>query len=865
LLKETSAMKLCSETAVSTLCFVGLSVLLCRAQTFTTLTNFTGANGDSPQGTLVQGTDGNFYGTTAGGGVNGTGTVFKVTPGGALTTLYSFGPIGVDYENTDGIWPIGTLTRGTDANFYGTTKTGGSNEGCGTIFKVTSAGALTTLYNFASSATDGCTPEAGVIQGTDGNFYGTTNTGTTGPTIFKITPAGVLTTLYTFTNESAGSTGITTGLVQGSDGNLYGTTSTSLFRITTAGVFTMLSTGGFLDSTLVEGSDGNIYGVGDGFFFKVTPAGALTTLANFGQFASVLVRGNDGNFYGASSPSLFKITPSGSLTTLYTLGSSPTDGEDGVYGLVQGTDGNFYGTTEQGGTRGDGTFFRLQLSGTAPYTCTNSIPPIITSVDSASAYGAFPYFSSGSWLEIKGTNLADPADPRLTAATNPGQWTSADFNGSNAPTSLDGISATVNGKPAYIYYLSTGQLNVQAPEDTTTGNVAITVTNCNATSSPVMFQRRALAPGFLAPTNYTANGTQYMVATYQSDGAYVLNTATGAAFGLNSRPAKPGDGIIAYGIGFGDVTPSILPGVIAGASNSLVNPVTISFGTTKASVAYAGLAGGFVGLYEFYFTVPATLTSGDYQIEVTQNGSTVPQTLYLTVQSAIVTPTAQLKTLTLSATSVVSGGTVQGTVTLSAAAPTGGAVVALGSNSGTATVPASVTIPGGATSATFAITAGTVTSNQTATITASYGGVSAQASLLITGSVGPMLPPYTQISFTATFSTATETSTNNVADIVIVNNGPASVGLTFNGPQIYNISGQFQIATNGQTLTLQPTASDAIQFGPSFANYNITAGSIILNLSPQGMTVSGTVTGTFSLTTSFATVTGTITGTYSGS
>src|SRR3984957_6509765 len=266
--------------------------------------------------------------------------------------------------------------------------------------------------------------------------------------------------------------------------------------------------------------------------------------------------------------------------------------------------------------------------------CTNTAPPVITSVDSASGYGGYSYFGSGTWLEIKGSNLADSAYPRLTAATNPGQWTSADFTGSNAPTSLDGVSVSVNGKPAYVWYLSTGQLNVQAPEDTASGNVAITVTNCNATSSPIMFARRALAPGFLAPTNYTANGTQYMVATFQTGGAYVLNTATGAAFGLTSRPAKPGDEIILYGIGFGDVTPSILPGVIAGASNTLVNPVTISFGSTQAKTpAYQGLAGGFVGLYEFYVTVPTGLANGDYQINVSQNGTTVPQTMSLTVHN----------------------------------------------------------------------------------------------------------------------------------------------------------------------------------------------------------------------------------------
>jgi uncharacterized protein (TIGR03437 family) len=265
--------------------------------------------------------------------------------------------------------------------------------------------------------------------------------------------------------------------------------------------------------------------------------------------------------------------------------------------------------------------------------CTNTTTPVITSVDSASAYGAYSYFGSGSWLEIKGSNLADPAYPRLNAATNPGQWTSADFNGSNAPTSLDGVSVSINGKPAYVWYLSPGQLNVQAPEDATLGGVPITVTNCNATSSPMSFPRRALAPGFLAPSSFTANGTQYVAATFQADGTYVLSTALGATFGLSTRPAKPGDGIILYGIGFGDVTPSILPGVIVGAGNMLVNPVTISFGSTNASIAYQGLAGGFVGLYEFYITVPSGLANGDYQINVTQNGTTVPQTMSLTLHN----------------------------------------------------------------------------------------------------------------------------------------------------------------------------------------------------------------------------------------
>jgi uncharacterized protein (TIGR03437 family) len=274
-----------------------------------------------------------------------------------------------------------------------------------------------------------------------------------------------------------------------------------------------------------------------------------------------------------------------------------------------------------------------QAVGQTAYTCTNTTPPVITSVGSASAYGGYSYFAPGSWLEIKGTNLADPGDPRLMAAANPGQWTSNDFQGANAPTTLDGISVSINGKPAYVWFLSPNQLNVQAPQDSATGSVAITVTNCKATSAPLTLPLRTLAPGLLAPTNYAAGGTGYMVATFAADGAYVLNTATGAAFGLNSRPARPGELIVAYGIGFGDVTPSILPGVIVQQSNSLVSPVTVAFGSTNATLSYSGLAGSFVGLYEFYITVPPGLADGDYQINVTQNGTKVPQTMYLTVHN----------------------------------------------------------------------------------------------------------------------------------------------------------------------------------------------------------------------------------------
>ena len=633
---------------------VGAAAVLSHAQTFNTVFSpdfSNGSNPSTPNGVaLIQGPDGNFYGTTNNGGSAGQcGTVYQLTPSGNVTTLHSF------THSVDGCALTSGVTMGSDGFLYGTTGF--------TIFKISLSGAFTLLFT-----TTGNGPNLinGLIQASDGNFYGTSSN-----TIFRMTPSGALTVLVNFPNPQLGT--VPKGpLIQASDGNLYGTTSDggagssgTVFKITLGGTASVLhafctkmTSGTCPDGSLpwnglLQANDGNLYGTtqaggtggagGHGTIFKLTLGGTLTTLYSFCQQAAcpdgntpegALIQGKDGNFYGVTSSggmfdqagTVFQVTPSGQLTTLHQFCSQPecADGSNPEGALLQASDGTLYGATNTDGPNGFGTIFSLKPPAAPPYTCANAAPVVITFIDSASAYGGYSYFASGSWLEIKGANLADPNDPRLA---------SADFNGPNAPTNLDGISVSINNKPAYVWYLSPTQINVQAPEDSTNGNVAITVTNCKATSSITMFSRRNLAPGLLAPPNYSSGGTQYLVATFASDGAYVLNTSLGASFGLNSRPAKPGDLIVAYGIGFGDVTPTILPGVIVGQSNALVNPVTFSFGAAPATLAYAGLAGSFVGLYEFFINVPPGLANGDYQINVTQNGSTVPQTMYLTVHN----------------------------------------------------------------------------------------------------------------------------------------------------------------------------------------------------------------------------------------
>lgn len=393
--------------------FCAATVIASPAQTFTSLASFNGSNGQGPISAPVQGIDGNFYGTTPRGGFNSKdsdGTVFKVTSVGVLTAL----SLCTQTPCTNGANPTG-LVLADDGNFYGTTQSAGAN-GLGTIFKITSGGALTVLHSFAGS--DGAIPFGELVQGSDGSLYGTTSAGGahTDGTVFKITTAGVLTTLYSFCSRKLCADGYdpTSGLVEGNDGNLYGTTiyggayepKGTVFRITRAGVLTRLYSfctqqqsacpdGSNPETALALGSDGNFYGTtasggsaDAGTVFKISPSGALTTLHSFcsqpacsdGTIPSGLTQATDGNFYGVTAGgggscgvsigcgTIFQITPAGSLTTLYNF--SGTDGFGPEGGLLQGTDGILYGTTAGGGTGGlndlNGTVFSLSM-GLGPF------------------------------------------------------------------------------------------------------------------------------------------------------------------------------------------------------------------------------------------------------------------------------------------------------------------------------------------------------------------------------------------------------------------------------------------------------------------------------------------------------------------
>jgi uncharacterized protein (TIGR03437 family) len=639
------------------------TAILLPAQNLTTLASFgTTYAGGGPTSALVQGTDNSFYGTTPGGGPSENGTVFKIAPDGTFTTLYGF----CSQTNCpDGSQPNG-LIQASDGNLYGTTQAGGANNDQGTVFKITPGGTLTTLYSFCpqSSCADGQNPLAGLIQGSDGNLYGTTSASGAsthfGGTVFKITPGGSLTTLYNFCSLASCADGSQpeAGLTQGSDGDFYGTTAHggansenndgTVFKVTPGGMLTTLHSfcsqsdcaDGLSPSTgLIQASDGNFYGTSTnggpgGSVFKITPGGTLTTLHSFcsggspcidGKTPSAgLIQAADGNLYGTTSTgganssanagagggTIFKITLGGALTTVYSFCSQHAcaDGLGPKAGLIQASDGSFIGATSGGGPHGAGTVFRL-VPGGSP-----AVPPAINTSGGVVNGASFqPGIAPNAWFTIYGTNLASKTDT----------WVNAIVNG-ELPTKLDGVSVSVGGDPAYVYFISPTQINALAP-NLEAGAAQVIVTNPSGISSPASTVVQTARPAFfLWPGGYA-------VATRQDFSWAVKN---GTFPGTTTVPAKPGDVIILWGTGFGPTSPSTPVGVQVPSSTTYnaANTVTVTVGGKAANFYGAALAPGYAGLYQIAIQIPATLANGDYPVVAAVSGAQSPSTTLITVQ-----------------------------------------------------------------------------------------------------------------------------------------------------------------------------------------------------------------------------------------
>jgi uncharacterized repeat protein (TIGR03803 family) len=375
---------------------VAMAATPAAAQTYTVLHKFNGMDGMTPQGVLAEGRDGNLYGTTLSGsnwGVDGNrwGVVFRITPTGKLAVLHQF-------DHVHGSSPYSGLTLGTDGSFFGTTALGGDTscdpglDGCGTVFKITSSGSFTVIHSF-TLGTGGINPRAPLIQADDGSFYGTTpevNVPTHPPGIaYKITPSGNLTVLASIPGGSGAP------LLQGTDGNFYGTSPTYLvnslgdvYKITPKGIVTTIydfedgQVGARPDTPLIQGDEGNFYGTamggisGLGVVYKLTPQGAITLLHNFpdpnypndGSSPVGLFQATDGT-YGvtcgggsAGAGVLFQITRAGGYSILYNFprGECPSSIP------MQHTNGKIYGLASSGGIAHEGTVYSLDL-GLAPF------------------------------------------------------------------------------------------------------------------------------------------------------------------------------------------------------------------------------------------------------------------------------------------------------------------------------------------------------------------------------------------------------------------------------------------------------------------------------------------------------------------
>ncbi len=461
-----SKLNFCVRACALFVLWVTTTVTL-PAQTFKSLDSFDNTDAAFPWATLVQGNDGNFYGTTQNGGNTacdlGCGAIFRITPAGKLTTF--------SFDGTNGSQPYAGLVQVANGDFYGVTTEGGASD-LGTVFKFTAKGGIITLYSFAADT--GYSPLGGLVLASDGNFYGTASSG--GPatgqcdpgcgTIFKITPKGKYTTIHNFNGIPDGGLPLAT-MVQAPDGKLYGTASTlgnagsygTVFTITPEGKYTVVhqfnnTDGAYPFGGLILGTDGNFYGQTDlggasnyGAFvtvYKMTPKGKVTTLHSFEQTdgdnpISNLVQGTDGDFYGTAAyggkypnfGTVFKITSSGTFTTLHNFDS--TDGSYLYAGLIQATNGTFYGATFAGGSStackyGCGTVFSLSVG----------LGPFVETLPNSGKVGAA--------IRILGTNL--------TGAT----------------------SVTFNGTAAEFKVISKSEIETNVPSGATTGTVEVKTT-----------------------------------------------------------------------------------------------------------------------------------------------------------------------------------------------------------------------------------------------------------------------------------------------------------------------------------------------------------------------------------------------------
>jgi uncharacterized repeat protein (TIGR03803 family) len=496
-------------------------------------------DGAFPYGGLVEANDGNLYGTAEGGGQDYFGSIFRLTLGGIQTGVYSFP------NSPEGANPAGSLVLSTNGNLFGSAAGGGVNT-YGAIYRMTTNPVgVKILYSFTDGE-DGATPIGSLVQGTDGNFYGTAYQGGdfSYGSVFQVGTDGTLNVLYDFFGGYDGGYPYS-GVIQGRDGTFYGTALEygfgsygTVFNVDTNGDFYTLasfdgSNGAYPQAGLIQGLDGNLYGStfeggtnGYGTIFCVTTNGALTTIFSFNYTngaapAGALVQASDGNFYGTTAAggpggqgTVFRITTNGTLSTL--MWFDGLNGADPEAPLVQASDGNFYGTTAQGGTGfnpsaggGNGTTFRL----TVPIFITNSIPvasavaplPYSSTLSSWAVAPAgdalsFAKVSGPAWLLVATNGVLSGTPANANIGTNIFSVSLTDTNGVSASASLV-IPVTADPPPAFI--VNPFAEPAAGAGEAYSGNIATNASDAELGNGDILTFAKAGGPAWL---NVAANG-----------------------------------------------------------------------------------------------------------------------------------------------------------------------------------------------------------------------------------------------------------------------------------------------------------------------------------------------------------------------
>lgn len=743
-----------------------LSASLASGQTFKSLHIFGAApDGNYPHAAGAFDANGNMFGTTQWGGLNGAGTIWKVTKSGAFSIVYNFAGVA------DGEGLNGNVSFDAAGNMYGTAQYGGADN-YGSVWKRTPAGAVTVLHAFTGGA-DGASPYGGVALDGIGNMYGTSSNGALGSgTVWKIDSFGTFSVLHAFTGLADGANP-GAGPTLDANGNLFGTCYAGasiagaypqgcLWKVSNAGVFSVVHTftGG------VDGADpfasptfdanGNMFGTTgygganfDGTLWKVDTNGVFSVVHTFSGTSDGSIPGStvtfdpSGNMFGTASSggansfgTVWEITNKGVFTVLKNFNGGDGDTPEGT--PLLDANGNLFGTTVSGGN-GVGTIYEIAASTLAPKSVTTPSAvvtgglPIIGTVQMSAIVPADTVVT----LSAGDPNAQVPATVTVPAGTS-----SATFTITTSPlyTKADivNISATYNGKsascPLGITLSAVVHYVTLAPNSMIGGNASLGTVYLN-TNAPFDVQVVLFSsdPSAQVPANVVIpSGSNFATFNITTSPVYVVTPLNISAI-LGSKTVSsqlllgPTDAVH---------TVSATPNTVSGGSSS-VGTVTLTSPAPTGGTVVTLSTNSPDAQVPANVTVPAGSLMATFPITT----SGVFTTEYVSINATLGTKTvtcgfgigasAVMHYVVIAPGTVIGGTSTTGSVYLNGPAPIGGATVALASSDPSAQVPATVTIPAGSTNASFTITSTPVTSNTLLNVTATLNGKSASYGLLV--------------------------------------------------------------------------------------------------------------------------------------